>query len=114
MKLWGLRPKAGWGKGGHVLCQGGYGNVGEVDNIDPPLGYIIWFANVVELYQKKNCNCFGCDSPDHLVKECPKELGKTTRKEGLNLKEGMAKKGCQSSQKLVATQQATSGDAPQA
>ena len=26
---------------------------GEVDNIDPSLGYITWFANVVELYQKR-------------------------------------------------------------
>ena len=87
---------------------------GAVGDVDPPLGYIAWFINVVELYQKKNCNWFGCGSPDHLAKDCLKEIGKTTRKVGLNLKEGMAKKGGQSSQKLVATQEATPGDSPQA
>ena len=64
------------------------GMTGEVGNVDPLLGYIVQFANAVELYQKKNCNYFGCGSPDHLVKDCPKEMGKTTRKVGLNLKEG--------------------------
>ena len=39
---------------------------------------------------------------------------KTTRKVGLNLKEGMAKKGDWSCEKLVAAQEATLGDAPQA
>ena len=53
--------------------------LGEVGDIDPLLGYIPWFATVVELYQKKNCNCFRCGSPDHLVKDCPKELGKLQR-----------------------------------
>ena len=48
------------------------------------------------------------------MKDCPKELGKATRKVGLNLKEGMAKKGGWSSQKLVAAQQATPDDASQA
>ena len=66
------------------------GMTGEVSDVDPLLGYIVWFANVVELYQKKNCNCFRCGSPDHLVKDCLKELGKATRKVGLNSKEGMA------------------------
>ena len=50
-------------------------------------------ANTIELYQKKNCNCFGCGSPDHLVKDCTKDLGKSARKVGLNLKEEMVKKG---------------------
>ena len=50
---------------------------GEVGNVDPLLGYIAWFVNVVKLYQKKNCSCFGCGSPDHLVKDGPKEMGKT-------------------------------------
>ena len=88
------------------------GMLGKVGYIDPSLGYIMQFANVVDLYKKKNCNCFRCGSPDHLVKDCPKELGKTARNLGLNLKEGMAKKGGQSSQMSVATQQATPGDAP--
>ena len=87
---------------------------GKVSNVDPSLGFIVWFANVVELYQKRNHNCFGCGSPDHRVKDCLKEKGKTARKVGLNLKEGMAKKGGWSSQKLVAMQDATLGDAPQA
>ena len=66
----------------------------ELGNVEPLLVYIVWFANAVELYQKQNCNCncFRYGSPDHLVKDCPKELGKTTRKRGLNLKEEMAKK----------------------
>ena len=66
---------------------------GKVDNVDLSLGYIIQFANAVELYQKKNQNCFGCSSPYHLVKDFLKELGKTARKVGLKLKEGMVKKG---------------------
>ena len=47
----------------------------KVGGVDQSLGYIIWFANAVELYQKKNQNCSRCDSPDHLVKDCPKDLG---------------------------------------
>ena len=73
---------------------------GEVGIVDPSLGYIKWITDAVELYQKKDSNCFGCGS---LVKDCLKELGKTMRKVGLNLKEGTAKKGGQSSQMLVAT-----------
>ena len=84
-----------------------------VGDVDPSLGYIVWIANAVELYQKKNCNCFGCGSPDHMVKDCPKGMGITARKVGLNLKEGMAKKGGQSSQKLLAAQKATPCNAPQ-
>ena len=90
------------------------GMTGDVGDVDLSLGYIMWFANVIELYQKKNCNCFGSGGSDHLVKDCPKEMGKTARKVGLNLKEGMAKKGIWSSQKLVANVQATLGDTPQA
>ena len=86
---------------------------GEVGDIDPSLGYIKWFANAVVI-PKKNHNCFGCGSSDHLVKTCPKDLGETARKVGLNLKEGIVKKGGQPSQKLVATQQATPGNPPQA
>ena len=79
------------------------GPAGDVGNVDQLLGYITEFTNAVELYQKKNCSCFGCGSLDHLEKDCIKDLGKTVRKVGLNLKEGMAKKGGWSSQKLVAT-----------
>ena len=42
---------------------------------------------------EKEPQYFGCGSPDHLVKNCPNDLGKTARKVGLNLKEGMVKKG---------------------
>ena len=86
------------------------GTTGKVSNVDPSLGFITQFANVVELYQKRNCNHFGYGSPDHLVKDCLKKMRKTTRKVGLNLKEGTAKKGGQSSQKLVATQEAILGN----
>ena len=65
---------------------------GEVGDTDLPLGFIVWFAIMVELYQK-NCNCFRCGSLGHLVKDYPKDLGKTARKLGLNLKEEMVKKG---------------------
>ena len=90
------------------------GMSGEGGSTDQSLGYIVQFTNAVELYQKKNSNCFGCCNLDHLVKDCPKDLGKTARKVGLNLKEGMAKKGGWTSLKLVAAQQATAGEAPQA
>ena len=86
----------------------------EVGDVDQLWGYITWFTNAVELYQKKKCNCFGCGSLDHQVKDCPKDLEKTAKEVGLNLKDGNVKKGGQSSQKLVATQQSTLGDAPQA
>ena len=85
---------------------------GGVGDIDPLLGFIVQFANAVELYQKRNHNCFGCGCSDHLVNDCPKEMGKTARKVSLNLKEGMAKKGNWSSQKLVVSQEAAPGDAP--
>ena len=55
---------------------------GEVGDVDPWLGYIMQFANAVELYQKKNHSCFRCSNPNHLVKDPPKELGKATRKVG--------------------------------
>ena len=45
------------------------------------------------------------------MKDCPMDLGKTARKVGLNLKEGTAKKGDQTSLKMVAAQQSTSGKA---
>ena len=40
-----------------------------IGGADQPIGYIIHFANAVELYQKKNQNCFRCGSPGHLVKD---------------------------------------------
>ena len=85
---------------------------GKFGSADQSLGYIVQFANAVELYQKRNHDCFGCGRLDYLVKDCPKDLGKTARKVGVNLKEGMAKKGGWTSQKLVAAQQATLGETP--
>ena len=92
-------PKPDGEKEGWVLCWGRCGNDMGSWQCRPIVRlHCAWFANAVELYQKKNHNCFWCGSPDHLVKDCPKEMGKTARKVGLNLKEGMAKKGGQSSQ----------------
>ena len=66
---------------------------GKIGDPAPSLGFITWFANAIELYQKRNHNCFRCCSPDNLEKDCLKEMGKTAKKVGLNMKEGMAKKG---------------------
>ena len=80
---------------------------------DQSLGYIICLANVVELYQKENWNCFICGSPDHLVKDCAKGLGKTAQKVSLNTKEGMMKKGGQTLQKPVVIQPTSPHEAPE-
>ena len=42
--------------------------------------------------KKKNWNCFRCGSPDHLVMDCPKDLGKVTRKVSLNPKRGQQRR----------------------
>ena len=105
-------PKPDGDKEAKCSAEEDTGMSGEVGSIDQSLGYIVQVANAVELYQKKNCNCFGCGSPDHLVKTYPKDLGKTARKVDLNLKEGMANKGGQTSLKFVVAQQATTGKAP--
>ena len=86
----------------------------EVGNVDLLLGYIVQFANAVELYQKRNCNCFWVWQPRPPGERLSEEMGKTTRKVGLNLKEGTVKKGGQSSQKLVVMQEATPGNTPRA
>ena len=39
------------------------GMTGEISDVNLLLGNIVQFANAIELYQKKNCNCFGCGSP---------------------------------------------------
>ena len=61
----------------------------------------VHFANVVKLSQTKNQNCFRCGSPDHLMKDCLKDLSKTSQKASLNVKEGMTKKGSWAPQKSV-------------
>ena len=78
------------------------------------VGYIIHFANVVELYQRKNQNCFRFGSPDHLMRDCPKDLSKTTQKVSLNAKEGIAKEGSWTPQKPVVAQPTSSDEAPKA
>ena len=86
----------------------------EIGEADQPLSYIIQFANAVEIYQKKNQNCFRCSSPDHLVTDCPKDLDRIARKASLNAKEGMTKKGGRTPQKPVATQLAFPDKVPRA
>ena len=83
--------------------------VGEADQW---VGYIVHFAIVVELYEKKNQNCFRCSSPDHLMRDCLKDLSKTTQKVSLNAKEGMTKKGGWAPQTQVATQSVSPDEAP--
>ena len=63
-----------------------------IEGSDQSLSYIIYFANAVELYHKKNWNCFWCGISDHPVKDCLKNLSKTAWKVSLNVKEG-AKEG---------------------
>ena len=58
-----------------------------------PISYIVHYANAMELYQKKTQNCFGCGSPNHLIRDCPKHVGKVAWKASLNAKEGTMKKG---------------------
>ena len=78
--------------------------MGEIKGEYQLLGYIIHFANMVDLYQKKNRNYFGCGSPDHIANDCPNDLSKTAQRGSLNAKEGMMKKGSQTPQKPVVTQ----------
>ena len=86
---------------------------GRAGEMDQSIEYIICFAKVVELYQKKNRNCFGCGSPDHLIQDCTKDISKSAQKVYLNTKEGMAKKGGQAPQKPAAAQQASLDEMPQ-
>ena len=85
--------------------------IGEADHL---ISYIVHFSNTVKLYQKKNWNCFGCGSPNHLVKDYPKDLSKVTREASLNAKERATKKGGCTPQKPVVTQLASLDKAPRA
>ena len=40
---------------------------GRVGEMNQTIEYINCFAIAVELYQKKNKNCFGCGAPDYLI-----------------------------------------------
>ena len=81
---------------------------------DQLVGYIVYFDNAVKLYQRKNQNCFRCGSPDHLGKDCLKDLSKTTQKVSLNVRKRTTKKGSQAPQKPVVTQLASLDKAPRA
>ena len=70
---------------------------GGVERADQLLGYIIHLANVVELYQNKNQNCFGCGSP-------PQGPQQDCLKSKFKCKRGMTKKGGWTPQKPVVTQ----------
>ena len=85
-----------------------------VGGADQSVGYIVHFANVVEMYQRKIQNCFRCGSPHHLITDCPKDLSKTTQKVCLNAKEGMTKKGSLAPQIPVVTQSVSPDEALQA
>ena len=69
------------------------GTTGIVGNVDPLLDFIMWFANVLELYQKRNCSSFGYGSPDHLVKDCPKEMGENCQEGRFKLERGDGEEG---------------------
>ena len=84
----------------------------RVGGADQYVGYIVHFAIVVELYQKKNQNCFRCSRPVHLMRDCPKDLSKTAWKMSLNVKEGTAKKGGWVPQKPVVTKPASLDKVP--
>ena len=54
------------------------GTSSEVGGVDQSVRYIVNFTNVVELHQRKKQNCLRCSSSDHLMKDCQKDLSKTT------------------------------------
>ena len=66
---------------------------GNVGDLDPLLGYIAWFTNVVELYQKKNCICFGCGRPQSPGERLPKKTGESYKEGRFKLKRGDSKEG---------------------
>ena len=47
-------PKPDGEKEAESSAEEDAGTTGEVGNVDPSLGYITWFTNVVELYQERN------------------------------------------------------------
>ena len=100
------KEEAGSSEGEDQETPNGIGGTNQL------ISYIVHFANAVELYQKKNWNCFGCGSPDHFIKDCPKDLSKVTRKASSNTKEGMMKKGGWTPQKPVVAQLTSPDEAP--
>ena len=55
---------------------------GKVSDTDSSLGFVTWFAN-----------CFGSGSPDHLVKDCPKEMGENCQEGRFKLERGDGREG---------------------
>ena len=87
---------------------------GGVEESDQSVKYIAYFTKTVELYQKKNKNCFGCGSPDHLVWDCPKDFTRPVQKVYLNTKEGTMKKRGWAPQNPAAALWASPDEIPQA
>ena len=64
---------------------------GQVGETDQSVEYMIHFDKAVELYQKKNKNCFRCGSPDHLAWDCPKDVCRSAQKAYLKHEGGDSK-----------------------
>ena len=78
--------------------------LGSVGETDQSIEHIVHFAKAVELYQKKNKDCFGYGSADHLKWDFPKDISRSALKAYLNMMKGMANKGGWAPQKPAATQ----------
>ena len=50
---------------------------GGMEETDWSIKYIAHFVKAVKLYQKKNRNCFGCGSPEHLIWDCLKDTSRS-------------------------------------
>ena len=57
---------------------------GRAGGTDQPKEYIVCFTQAVKLYQQKNKSYFGCQSPDHLVWDCLKDMSKSAWIANLN------------------------------
>ena len=86
--------------------------LGGIGEMDQSVECIVHFMKVVKLYQKKNRNCLGCGSPEHLMWDYPKDISRSAQKVYLNTKMGMAKKGGKAPQKSAAAQWISLDDRP--
>ena len=87
---------------------------GRVAGTTQTVEYIICFGKAGKLYQQKNRSCFGHRSPDHLMRDCLKDISKRAQKADLNTKEGKEKKGGLAPQKSTVTQQTSLDETYQA
>ena len=87
---------------------------GRIGEMDQSIECIVCFVKAVKLYQKKNRNCFGCRSPEHLIWDCPEDSSRSAWKVYLNTKEEMAEKGGPAPQKSAAAQWMSPDDTPKA